>query len=239
MTRYALTCVLFLTAVGCQGEQRPAEPADVVEAPPTEAMDPADLPSTGDKAPKPQAATQAPTQAATQAEASKPDAPATPPRNLATELREAVGSPADCIKDYRPSSAMTIRVNISAVVRPTGMIIEPSASGRGLSTNDRRCIEHRVGAVTLEPLAGQSSKPVFTYVDIQYQPPVVETYDVAPPPPQPDDVVQPLPKKKPIAPSGVPIEGPAPDPIEGPSGEPIQGPEGVPIEGPKPVPIEQ
>jgi len=134
---------------------------------------------------------------------------------------------------------MTIRVDISAVVRPTGMIIEPSASGRGLSINDRQCIERRVGAVTLEPLAGQSSKPVFTYVDIQYQPPAVETYDVAPPPPQPDDVVQPLPKKKPIAPSGVPIEGPAADPIEGPSGEPIEGPKGVPIEGPKPVPIEQ
>lgn len=231
MTRYVLTCGLVLIAAGCKGQQEPAEPADVIEAPPTEVVDPADLPSAADEAPE--------TQAPTQAEASELDAPATRARNLATELREAVGSPADCLKDYRPSSAMTIRVNISAVVRPTGIIIEPSATGRGLSTNDRRCFEHRVGAVTLEPLAGQSSKPVFTYVDIQYEPPVVETYDVAPPPPQPDDVVQPLPKKKPIAPSGVPIEGPAADPIEGPSGKPIEGPEGVPIEGPKPVPIEQ
>jgi hypothetical protein len=90
----------------------------------------------------------------------------------------------------------------------------------------------------LKPLAGPSSEPVSTYVDIRYQPPAVESYDVAPPPPPPDGVVQALPKKKPIAPSGVPIEGPAADPIEGPSGVPIEGPSGVPIEGPKPVPIE-
>jgi hypothetical protein len=142
------------------------------------------------------------------------------------------------MRDYQPAFAKTIRVQINAVVRPTGMIIEPQASAGGLSANDRRCIEERVGAVTLKPLDGQSSEPVSTYVEIQYVPPKVEAYDVAPPPPPPKNVVQPLPKKKPIDPSGVPIKGPAADPIEGPDAVPIEGPKGVPIHGPKPVPIE-
>jgi hypothetical protein len=233
MTRHVLTCALVLTVVGCRGRQEPAEPVEAielvevdeaVEVPPTDQIDSADLPSTVGKTPEPQAPTEA--------EAAEPDtsAPAARDRDLATELRDAVGSPADCLQDYRPESTTTIRVRISAVVRPTGMIIEPSASGRGLSMNDQRCVQERIGAVTLKPLAGQSSEPVSTYVDIRYEPPTVDTYDVAPPPPQPDNVVQPLPKKKPIAPSGVPIEGP--------SGVPIEGPRGVPIEGPKPVPIE-
>lgn len=69
------------------------------------------------------------------------------------------------------------------------------------------------------------------------EPPEVKEYDVAPPPPPQKDVVQALPKKEPIAPSGVPIEGPDADPIEGPDSVPIEGPKGVPIKGPEPVPI--
>jgi hypothetical protein len=133
---------------------------------------------------------------------------------------------------------MTIWVNISAVVRPTGMIIEPSASGRGLSANDRRCIEERVGDVTLTPLEGEASAPVSTYLEIRYEPPPIEESDVGGPALKLKDVVEPLPKKAPITPSGVPIEGPAADPIRGPSGVPIEGPRGVPVEGPKPKPIE-
>jgi hypothetical protein len=129
-------------------------------------------------------------------------------------------------------------VRIRCVVRPTGLIIEPSASGTGLSRNDQRCIEERVGAVVLRPLGGSESRSVSTDLEIQYTPPAVEGYDVAPPPPPPENVVPSLPKKDPIAPSGEPIEGPAPKPIEGPSGEPIEGPAPVPIEGPAPVPIE-
>jgi hypothetical protein len=118
------------------------------------------------------------------------------------------------------------------------MIIEPSANGSGLSANDRRCVEERVGGVTLPPLGRDVSEPVSTYVDIHYQPPVVEKSDVGTPDPKLEDVVKSLPKKEPIAPSGVPIEGGEADPIEGPSGVPIDGPEGVPIEGPKPQPID-
>ena len=90
-----------------------------------------------------------------------------PARDLAAELRDAIGSPVDCVKDYRPSTAKTIRVNIGGVVRATGVIIEPSASGTGLSQNDRRCIEERVGALVLAPLAGSTSIPVSTYVDVE------------------------------------------------------------------------
>lgn len=238
MSRYLLPCVLLI-AVGCRGREEPAEPVETAEptqAPGADAISPVDPPAATDRPSEAQAP------AKVEVLEAEPDPPTPTPtrvaRDLAAELREAVGSPADCVKDYRPSSAATIRVRVSAVVRPTGMIIEPSASGRGLSMNDQRCIEQRIGAVMLKPLAGPSSEPVSTYVDIRYQPPAVESYDVAPPPPPPDGVVQALPKKKPIAPSGVPIEGPAADPIEGPSGVPIDGPSGVPIEGPKPVPIE-
>ena len=232
MIRLVVWCALVLVAVGCKSREEPAEPPHVVEALPPDTAEVEAQPRTTDTVADVEAAAAAEPTEAVEAE------PVEPARDLAAELRAAVGSPADCVRDYRPSSATLIRIDISAVVRPTGMIIEPSATGRGLSMNDRRCIEQRVGDVTLSPLSGQASKPVSTYVDIQYKPPEVEEDDVGAPPPQREDVVQPLPKKKPIAPSGVPIEGPPPDPIEGPSGVPIEGPKGVPIEGPKPQPID-
>jgi hypothetical protein len=212
MTRLVVWCVLVLVVLGCKSRGEPAEPANVVEVLPPDTTEVAAQPSATDTV-----ADVEEVAAVEPAEAAEVE-PMEPARDLAAELRAAVGSPRDCLRDYRPSSAATIRVNISAVVRPTGMIIEPSATGRGLSMNDRRCIEQRV--------------------DIQYQPREVEEDDVGGPPPELENVVQPLPKKKPIAPSGVPIDGPPADPIEGPSGVPIEGPKGVPIEGPKPQPIE-
>ncbi|MEM7135357.1 MAG: hypothetical protein AAF500_02200 [Myxococcota bacterium] len=159
-------------------------------------------------------------------------------RDLGAELAKAVGDPVDCLKDYRPSAPKTIAVEVTAVVRPTGMVIEPSASGTGLSVNDRRCIAERVGAATLAPLSGQASVPVSTRLSLAYAPEIIEEADVGGPPPDLPDVVEPLPKKTPIAPSGIPIEGPKGDPIEGPKGDPIEGPKGVPVEGPKPMPID-
>ena len=233
MTRLVVCCALGLAVFGCKSREEPAAPSNVVEALPPDTVEVEAQPHATDKAADPEEAVAAEL-AAEPVEA----APVEPARDLAAELRAAVGSPADCVRDYRPSSATLIRIDISAVVRPTGMLIEPTATGRGLSMNDRRCIEQRVGAVTLSPLSGKASEPVSTYVEIQYEPPAVEEDDVGTPPPPREGVVQPLPKKKPIAPSGVPIEGPAADPIEGPSGVPIEGPKGVPIEGPKPQPID-
>lgn len=225
---------LLLLACGCKGGEAPAEPPNTVEALPSDPVQGAAPVGT-------QAAEGAHPEAVAAREDEEGQArPVKAARDLAAELRAAVGSPAECLQDYQPSSPTTIRINISAVVRPTGMIIEPSASGRGLSTNDRRCVEQRVGDVMLPPLGGEASEPVSTYVEIRYQPPTVDykEFDVGGPAPDLKDVVEPLPKKTPISPSGVPIEGPAADPIEGPSGVPIEGPKGVPVEGPKPDPID-
>lgn len=160
------------------------------------------------------------------------------PRDLAAELQAAVGSPLDCLQDYQPGAATVIRVGISAIVRPSGLIIEPSASGRGLSTNDRRCIEQRVGDVVLLALDTQTSQPVSTYVDLNYQPPSVVEEDVGIPTPKLKDVVNSLPKKETIPRSGTPIDKAPSDPIDKAPSDPIEGPKGVPIEGPRPRPIE-
>ena len=236
MPRLLASCAMILLVWGCKGQGEPVQPSNVVEALPPDTAEAAAQTVAAGEVVEPEADLEAATtgEPSEQAQAE----PAKPTRDLAAELRAAVGTPADCLQDYRPSAAMTIRIDISAIVRPTGMIIEPKASGRGLSANDRRCVERRVGAVTLEQLRGEASERVSTYVEIHYQPPVIEHSAVGEPTPESKDVVHPLPKTTPIAPSGVPIEGPAADPIEGPSGVPIEGPRGVPIEGSEPEPNE-
>lgn len=245
MNRLLILCTAILV-LGCKSRGAPEEPSIVDQALPPETADTLSPDTEGIQG------NPAPAGAASNlgvvaeddraeevvAEPMEPAKPAEPARDLAAELSAAIGGAAECMRDYKPASARTIRVNISAVVRPTGMIIEPSASGGGLSANDLRCVEQRVGDVTLSPLSGSASERVSTFVTIEYEPPQVEEYDVGAPPPKLKDVVQPLPKKEPIAPSGKPIEGPAADPIDGPSGVPIDGPKGVPIEGPKPKPID-
>lgn len=235
MTRLVIVSSLLLFVFACKGREQPAEPQEpskVVEVPPPDTAEAAVQP----KDTETELVAEEPI-AAEPAKAVDPD-PVQPARDLASELRAAIGSPADCLRDYRPASATTIRVSVRAVVRPTGMVIETSASGGGLSANDLRCVEERAGDVTLSPLSGAASERVTAVVNIDYQPPRVEEYDVGVPTPKLENVVQPLPKKKPIPPSGKPIEGPAPDRIDGPRGVPIDGPKGVPIEGPKPKPIE-
>ncbi len=251
MARLLVCCFLTL-ALGCRSPTTSTEPSEVEEVLPPEPAD--TLPSENAEALEQSGATGAmqelgevaqgepgkalqaqPAAAPTEAPAAEPVQPA---RDLAAELSAAIGSPADCLHDYRPASPTTIRVNISALVRPSGMVIEPSASGGGLSANDLRCVEQRAVDVTLSPLSVAASERVTAVVNIGYQPSRVEEYDVGAPTPKLEDVVQALPKKKPIPPSGKPIEGPAPDRIDGPSGVPIDGPKGVPIEGPTPKPID-
>ena len=238
MIRMLLSCCLVVLALGCKDEQPAADSTDPVEKQAEDVAAPDEV-----EAPPAAAAVvgeAAEPSAPGETQPSKSSAPAValpPPRDLEGEIREALGSPRDCIEDYQPVSAKTIRVSITAVVRPTGMIIEPDASAAGLSMNDVRCIEERLGAIILAPLAGQASEHIATSVDIEYEPPAVEAYRVAAPPHESDTVVHSLPKKKPIAPSGVPIDGPAADPIEGPDGVPIDGPDAVEFSGPKGVPI--
>lgn len=242
-----LVCCAFTLAAGCKTPAAPTEPSNAEEPLPPE---PADiLPSESDDASGPSGTTD-PVQdseevgpvkrggAQPAAEPEKLAQAVETARDLGAELSAAIGSLADCLRDYRPANATRIRVSVRALVRPTGMVIEPSASAQGLSVNDLRCVEQRAADVVLSPLSGAVSERVTSVIDIDYQPPRVEEYDVGAPTPKLEDVVQPLPKKKPIPPSGKPIEGPAPDRIDGPSGVPIEGPKGVPIEGPKPKPIQ-
>ena len=242
MSRTVVTVALVLLVGGCKDRDQSAEPAPATEAEavPAESGEGSAQPAvpSAPAEPEAQAAADPEPQAAAEPAAAAQPEPVQPTRDLSAELRAAVGSPADCIQDYRPAAATTIRINISAVVRPTGMIIEPGANAAGLSARERACVAERVGDVVLTPLAGERSEQVSTYVEVQYQPPAVEEADVGAPDPKLKDVVKSLPKKTPIAPSGVPIEGGKADPIEGPSGVPIEGPKGVPIEGPKPKPID-
>ncbi len=164
-----------------------------------------------------------------------------PTRDLAAELRAAIGIPADCVRDFEAPRETTIRIQIGAVVRPTGLIIEPTAYGAGLSEAARRCLEERVGLVVLDPLDGEISQKVSTTIEIEYEPPVIVESDPGTPEPHPQDVVEPLPKRPAIAPSGTPIqEAGEVMPIEGGKSteRPIQGPPGRKITGPKPVPID-
>ncbi len=230
MRRVLVLSAFVLLVWGCENRPEHGEDSTPAEATPL----PADQAPVGPEEPE---ATQEPGE---ELEATQEPAEelAKPPRDLAAELRAAVGSPLDCLQDYQPGAATMIRVSISAVVRPSGLIIQPSASGRGLSINDRRCIEQRVGDAVLLALDTQTSQPVSTYVDLNYQPPALAEDDVGVPTPKLKDVVEPLPKKETIPPSGVPIDKAPSDPIDGPHGVPIEGSKGVPIEGPRPKPID-
>ena len=138
MTRLVVCCALGLVVFGCKSREEPAAPSNVEALPPDTVEVEAQPPAT-DTAADPEEAVAA--EAAAEPTEAVEAEPVKPARDLAAELRAAVGSPADCVRDYRPSSATLVRINISAVVRPTGMIIEPTVTGRGLSMNDRRCIE--------------------------------------------------------------------------------------------------
>ncbi len=243
MNRHLLLCISFSLTLGCKGNADAPDPSTTFVEPSVaeEAPPPAEPRGTEPPAVEAEVREAAGSSeelgVAANEEPAEVAAPVASVRDLGAELRAAVGSPADCIRDFQPSSPTTIHIQIRAVVRPTGMVIEPSANGTGLSRNDQRCIEERVGAVVLDPLAGQASETVSTQVEVTLTPPSVESDEVAPPPPPAEGVVLPLPKKEPIEPGGQPIEGPAPDPIEGPDGVPIDGPKAVPIEGPAAVPI--
>jgi hypothetical protein len=238
MSRLIIACVAVSLVLGCKDREEPEAIPTAVQAPPPQA----DQPPTASTGPEERDLAELPEEPDVAGERGEErvaaEEPAKPERDLASELQAAVGNPVDCLRDFRPSSSTIVRVNISARVRPSGLIIEPSASGGGLSVNDRRCIEQRLSDVVLAPLDAQASQPVSTYVDLSYQPPAPKEYEVGGPPRKLKDVVEPLPPKKTIAPSGVPIDKAPSDRIEGPKGVPIEGPKGVPVEGPKPRPID-
>ncbi len=143
-------------------------------------------------------------------------------RDLAAELNAALGIPDDCLQDFQAAGPRTIQVQVSATVRPSGVIISPSASGVGLSSRERQCIAARVGAISLRPLDEDVSRRVSTEIAIAYRPPAVAVPSSGVPEPQLRNVRDPLPQGPDIAPSGRPIEDRAGRPIPEPNARPIQ-----------------
>lgn len=162
-------------------------------------------------------------------------------RDLGAELNAALGVPSDCLRDFVASGPTTIRISVNGIVRPTGMIIEPSAYGSGLSAAALSCIRERIGLVVLQPLKDSTvSETAATVIEFNYEPPVVVESDPGVPEPHLKNVVQPLPKRPEVAPSGTPIQAPTSKAIEG--GEKtersIEGPKPKKISGPKPRAID-
>ncbi|MGB8224578.1 MAG: hypothetical protein WCF10_18435 [Polyangiales bacterium] len=159
-------------------------------------------------------------------------------RDLAAELKAAVGIPSDCVRDFEASGRTRLQVNVSATVRPSGAIILPDAFGSGLSNDARRCITRRVDAVVLKPLDGEVSQRVFTIIEIDYVPPAIFASDPGMPEPQLRNVREPLPPRREVAPSGTPIQDRSGRPIQEQRSRPIQEPSSRKIRGPKPRAID-
>ena len=252
MIRVWAICIAALLALSCQ-KKEPAQEADHgLESPPAEPPPPSepsevsvdtDAPLTGQPSgiavetveQEPGAHQELESQAELESEA-EPELESEPQRDLAAELKVAVGVPSDCVQDLAATSPTTLRINIRATVRPTGRIILPSATGEGLSDAARRCVEQRVEQVVLQPLNDSMSQTVSTLVEVERRAPTIVEGDTGVPEPQLRNVRRPLPPRPEVAPSG----RPPPPPREEipPSGRPIQEPTSRKVKGPKPRPID-
>jgi len=158
-------------------------------------------------------------------------------RDLGAELRAALGTPIDCLRDFDAPNPTTIRINVSAIVRPTGVCIDPSAYGAGVSTAALDCIKRRIGALALRPLEDSAvSETASAVIEIQYEPPVI--IETAPGTPEPElkNVRDPLPTPESLPLSGTPIqESPGNPPKGGEANQrDIDDPEPRYPRGPKP-----
>ena len=106
------------------------------------------------------------------------------------------------------------------------------------SENEQKMIP-RSFSVALNVVATETeSKTASTVIEINYEPAVIIESDPGVPEPKLKNVVEPLPKRPEVAPSGKPIQAPTSKPIEGGTPKDPTGPKGVPIKGPKPRPID-
>jgi len=230
MIRGWAMCVAATLLLGCQsgeepvrGAQRDFPPSQVQQATPPPPREPIEAPT-----PEPPAlhiAAVEPTEEG-------------PERDLSEELKAALGTPSDCVRDFAAASPTMIRIIVGGIVRPTGMIIEPTAYGSGLSAAALGCIRQRVGMVVLKPLDETVSSKAATVIEIKYEPPVIVESTAGVPDPKLKNVKQPLPKRPDIPPSGKWIEGGTYRPIHGGTASDPNGPQGVPIKGPKPRAID-
>jgi len=232
MMRVSTWCAAALVVLGCQSGEEPVRGA-------RKGLDPV-LHATTQKTPRQPVGAPRP-------EAFAPDVAEAPPgeteeveRDLAAELNSAIGTPTDCLSDFTVASPTKLRISITATVRPTGMVITPSAYATGISTTARQCIERRVGTVVLPALEEPLSETVSTTIEIDYEPPVIVESDPGVPEPRLKNVVEPLPKRAEVAPSGRAIQKPTSKPISGgfEGGRPIEGGNAKKIKGPKPRAID-
>jgi hypothetical protein len=233
MIRAWTTCVAAVLVLGCQSGEEPVRGARVGFEPPVAYPEP--VPSEPER-PFPPLTPDPPTQDVLQIEATEEE----PERDLDAELKAALGIPTDCVRDFVASAPTTIRISVTGIVRPTGMIIEPSAYGSGVSGAALDCVRQRVGMVVLESLDDTVSSTASAVIEIKYEPPIIVESDPGVPEPKLRNVRAPLPKRPDIPPSGKRIQEPTSKPIEG--GEkterPIEGPEPKKISGPKPRAID-
>lgn len=230
MGRLILSLLVLLLAVGCRSRQESARGAFLTPKPTFEVAEPSNLrpiidtpdPAIidnpellGEKAPD------------------KPDQ-----RDLAAELQSAVGTPTDCLSDFESSTPTKIQIPIGAIVRPTGMVIEPTAGGIRLSAKERECIEQRMSFVKLQPLDKAFSQTVSTFLEFDYTPPVIVESDTPAPDPNLKNVESSMPKLPEVAPSGIPIDDSFRGWLEGGNVRHPDGPKMKKVTGPKPRAID-
>jgi hypothetical protein len=165
-------------------------------------------------------------------------------RDLGNELKVALGLPTDCVRDFTSSGDTTIRISVSAIVRPTGMCIEPTAYGSGLSSAALKCIEDRVGTLVLRPLEGTTqSKAASAVIEIDYEAPVIVEADPGTPEPELKNVLESMPKLPHVrlieeGGPGIRIEDSYRGWLEGGNVKHPDGPKLKKVSGPKPRPID-
>lgn len=235
MIRAWAVCAAATLVFGCQSGEEPVRGASqrvdrlpISQAPLVPAQPPSDMPSPPEAVPMPMGKT----------------AEGTGERDLGNELKVAMGLPTDCVRDFTWSRDTTIRINVSAIVRPTGMCIQPKAYGTGLSPAALKCIEERIGTAVLRPLEDTTqSKAASTVIEIDYEAPVVVEADPGTPVPELKNVVDPM-AKRPAIPlieqggPGIRIEDRFRGWLEGGNVKHPDEPELKKVTGPKPRPID-
>jgi len=235
MIRAWAVCAAATLLFGCQSGEEPVRGASQrVDRPPfspepfVSPQPPRDMPSPPGAVPMPPSS----------------EAKGAVQRDLGNELKVAMGLPTDCVRDFTSSRDTTIRISVSAIVRPTGMCIEPEAYGSGLSRAALDCIEERVGTVVLRPLEDATrSKAASTVIEIDYEAPVIVEADPETSEPELENVVESM-AKRPAIPlidqggRGIPIEDPFRGWLEGGNVKQPDGPKPRKVTGPKPRPID-
>jgi|GEM_PF-1143629 len=246
MTRAHACCVALLLALGCRSADEPIAEEDQTIEPVLAHEQQPHIPSQPAEGPTTEADEAVPFVEVEEEPGGEPELKREvepthgeePRRDLAAELKDAVGILSDCVRDVEGSRRTTLRVNVSATVRPSGVIILPDAFGSGLTNDARRCITRRIDSLLLKPLDGEVSQRVHTIIEIDHLPPTILAPIRSLPEPQLRNVREPLPPRQDIAPSGTPIQDRSGRPIQDPSSRPIDEPSSRRIRGPKPRPID-